>query len=215
MALNGIVAPLLVMPALTRPPPLLSNGTYATVVLPRHPNSDLACATAIGYMAFDLGAMLIGYKASIKSNGAAMFHLYVWHHLLSILFWPVAILNNAFVFFVDWFVASEMSSPWLAARGAMLTLGTINTPLGILVQLAFVATFFWGRIWVMPDLVRSLRLADWSAVPAWQANLAACTVPIPFMLNVYWGLMIARSVAKVAFGGKSGKAGAGAKKKSA
>ena len=107
-------------------------------------------------MAFDLGAMLIGYKASIKSNGAAMFHLYVWHHLLSILFWPVAILNNAFVFFVDWFVASEMSSPWLAVRGAMLTLGTINTPLGILVQLAFVATFFLGRIWVMPDLVLSL-----------------------------------------------------------
>ena len=159
MALNGIVAPLLVMPALTRTP-LLSNGTYATVVLPRHPNSDLACATAIGYMAFDLGAMLIGYKASIKSNGAAMFHLYVWHHLLSILFWPVAILNNAFVFFVDWFVASEMSSPWLAVRGAMLTLGTINTPLGILVQLAFVATFFLGRIWVMPDLVLSLRCSS-------------------------------------------------------
>ena len=213
MALNGIVAPLLVMPALTRTPPLLSNGTYATVVLPRHPNSDLACATAIGYMAFDLGAMLIGYKASIKSNGAAMFHLYVWHHLLSILFWPVAILNSSFVYFVDWFVASECSSSWLAIRGAMLALDTINTPLGVLVQLAFVASFFAGRIVVMPDLIRSLLRADWGAVPTWQARLAACTVPIPFALNAHWGVMIARSVVKVAFGGKSGKAGA--KKKSA
>ena len=115
MALNGIVAPLLVMPALTRTPPSCRTARTPPSSSPAI-NSDLACATAIGYMAFDLGAMLIGYKASIKSNGAAMFHLYVWHHLLSILFWPVAILNNAFVFFVDWFVASEMSSPWLAVR---------------------------------------------------------------------------------------------------
>ena len=27
-------------------------------------------------------------------------------------------------------------------------------------------------------------------------------MPVPFALNVYWGLMIARSVAKVALGGK-------------
>ena len=27
-------------------------------------------------------------------------------------------------------------------------------------------------------------------------------MPVPFALNAYWGLMIARSVAKVALGGK-------------
>ena len=212
MALNGIVAPLLVMPALTRTPP--SCRTARTPPSSSSP-SQLRPRVRDGHR-------LHGLRPRRHAHRLQSFHqvqrrgdvsLYVWHHLLSILFWPVAILNNAFVFFVDWFVASEMSSPWLAVRGAMLTLGTINTPLGILVQLAFVATFFLGRIWVMPDLVLSLRFADWSAVPAWQANLAACTVPIPFMLNIYWGLMIARSVVKVAFGGKSGKAGA--KKKSA
>ena len=33
------------------------------------------------------------------------------------------------------------------------------------------------------------------------SRLAACTVPIPFALNAHWGVMIARSVAKVAVGG--------------
>lgn len=201
MALNGLLAPLLVYPALERTPQLAQNGKYATVVVPRSPASTYGCAMATGYMAFDLAAMLIGYEVSVKANGRAMFHLYVWHHLLSILFWPVAILNNSFVYFVNWFVASETSSLWLAARGAMLTLKTINTPLGMLVQLAFVASFFLSRIVVLPDLVRSLVGADWSAVPGWQATLAATTVPIPFMLNVYWAVLILKSVAKVAFGG--------------
>ena len=93
--------------------------------------------------------------------------------MIDAFFRPVAILNNSFVYFVNWFVASETSSLWLAIRGAMLTLKTINTPLGMLVQLAFVASFFLSRIVVMPDLVRSLVGADWSAVPGWQAILAA------------------------------------------
>jgi hypothetical protein len=204
MALNGLLAPALVYPALTRTPPVVLVGgveRFATVFPDRHPGSDLGCAAAIGYMAFDLGSMVVGYAASVEANGKFTYWLYVWHHLLSILFWPVAILNSSFVYFVDWFVASECSSSWLAIRGAMLALDTINTPLGVLVQLAFVASFFAGRIVVMPDLIRSLLRADWGAVPAWQARLAACTVPIPFALNAHWGIMIARSVVKVATGG--------------
>jgi hypothetical protein len=95
------------------------------------------------FQAFAFTCTLYRYVAA---NGKAMFHLYVWHHLLSILFWPVAILNNSFVYFVNWFVASEASSLWLAIRGAMLTLKTINTPLGMFVQLGFVASFFLSRI---------------------------------------------------------------------
>jgi hypothetical protein len=51
-------------------------------------------------------------------------------------------------------VASEASSLFLGLRGAMLTLRTINSPLGWVVQLSFVATFFVARIFVMPDMVR-------------------------------------------------------------
>jgi hypothetical protein len=70
------------------------------------------------FQAFAFTCTLYRYVAA---NGKAMFHLYVWHHLLSILFWPVI-------------------------RGAMLTLKTINTPLGMFVQLGFVASFFLSRI---------------------------------------------------------------------
>ena len=155
MALNGLVAPLVVVPALTRLPALTKHGAFETVGTVAHPNASVACALAIGYMAFDLGSMLVGYRASVKANGVLTFHLYVWHHLLSILFWPVAILNGSFVHFVNWFVASECSSLWLALRGAMLSLGTINTPLGLVVQLLFVITFFGSRVVVMPDRARS------------------------------------------------------------
>jgi hypothetical protein len=50
-------------------------------------------------------------------------------------------------------------------------------------------------------------LYRYTAVPSWQANLAATTVPIPFLLNVYWAVLVAKSVAKVAAGGgkKGGK----------
>jgi hypothetical protein len=175
MALNGLVAPLVVVPALTRLPALTRDGAFETVGTVAHPNASVACALAIGYMAFDLGSMLVGYEASVKANGLLTFHLYVWHHLLSILFWPVAILHGSFVHFVNWFVASECSSLWLALRGAMLSLGTINTQIGLIVQLLFVITFFGSRIVVMPDLVRAFVFADWDKVPGWQAAIAKAT----------------------------------------
>jgi hypothetical protein len=56
-------------------------------------------------------------------------------------------------------------------------------------------------------LLSNDNLYRYTAVPSWQANLAATTVPIPFLLNVYWAALIAKSVAKVAMGGgkKGGK----------
>ena len=190
MALNGFAAPAMVFPALTRLPGLTKSGLlFETVNTTSHPNASIACALAIGYMTFDLGAMLVGWRTSIKANGWLTYQLYIWHHLLSILFWPVAVLCGSFTFFVNWFVLSEMSSPWLGMRGAMLSLGTINTPLGLVVQLLFVLTFVLGRIVVMPDLIKAFVWADWEAVPAWQARIAKTTVPIPFLLNAYWGVL--------------------------
>ena len=206
MALNGFAAPAMVFPALTRLPGLTKSGLlFETVNTTSHPNASIACALAIGYMTFDLGAMLVGWRTSIKANGWLTYQLYIWHHLLSILFWPVAVLCGSFTFFVNWFVLSEMSSPWLGMRGAMLSLGTINTPLGLVVQLLFVITFVIGRIVVMPDLIKAFVWADWEAVPAWQARIAKTTVPIPFLLNAYWGVMIALSVYKVVFSPKKKK----------
>jgi len=51
MALNGLLAPFLVYPALTRTPPLAANGKFAMLVEPRHPASALGCAATVGYMA--------------------------------------------------------------------------------------------------------------------------------------------------------------------
>ncbi|MDB9924849.1 TLC domain-containing protein [bacterium] len=205
MSLNGFLAPFMVLPALTRLPELTKSGTFEITNSVVHPNASIACALAIGYMTFDLFSMIIGYKASVKANGVLTYHLYIWHHLLSILFWPVAVLFGSFTFFVNWFVLSELSSPFLGIRGAMLSLGTINTPLGMLVQLLFVISFFAGRIIVMPNLVWAFWNADWTSVPGWQATIARVTIPIPFALNLYWGVMICRSVGKVVFGGKKGK----------
>ena len=78
-------------------------------------------------------------------------------------------------------------------------------------QLLFVVSFFLSRIAVMPDLVRSLAGADWASVPGWQANLALSLVPIPFLLNTYWQVMIFKSVAKVVMGGGGGGGGKGGK----
>ena len=205
-AVNGILAPALVYPALTSTPPLNQNGLYATV-FPRHEGSVLGCAASVGYLLYDLLAMLSNFTVSIKANGVVAYNLYIWHHALSIMFWPVAVLHNSFVFFVNWFVASEASSTFLAARGAMLSLGTINTPVGVAVQLGFVASFFMSRIYVMPNLMKSVYYADRGQVPAWQANIARCTVPLPFLLNIYWWMMILRSMYKVIFGKKRGGKG--------
>lgn len=205
--LNGLTS-LVILPVLERTPRVAANGKFAMVSMPTAPASSIACALVIGYMTFDLVSMFINYKNSVKASGKVTWHLYVWHHLLSMLFWPVAILNDSFVYFVNWYIASEASSFWLAIRSAMLTLKTINTPIGMIVQLGFVASFFLSRIVVMPDLVRSLVGADWDAVPEWQANLAKCLVPIPCMLNAYWGVLIVMSMYKVITGkGSKGKKG--------
>ena len=121
-AVNGILAPALVYPALTSTPPLNQNGLYATV-FPRR--GSVSGAQHQSGTSSTTSCMLSNF-VSIKASGVVAYNLYIWHHALSIMFWPVAVLHNSFVFFVNWFVASEASSTFLAARACQA--GAINTP---------------------------------------------------------------------------------------
>lgn len=119
---------------------------------------------------------------------------------------PVSVVNNSFIFFINWFVASESSVVFLALRSAMITLGAIDTPAGAVVQLLFALSFFVVRIIPQPWIVMGFLKTDWAVVPPMLKVIAMITVPLPSFLNWYWGVLIVQAVMKAATGGQGKKA---------
>lgn len=89
MMTNAVLAPSLVLPALSLLPPLSPNGAYGNHQgAPRHPASFYGCAASVGYLTFDLLVMITSYKVSMRANGGkGQYWLYIWHHMFSIIFW--------------------------------------------------------------------------------------------------------------------------------
>lgn len=168
----------------------------------------LATAASCGYLMYDFLLLTIfDRKNMLRAHGRRQYMIYIMHHVLPLLMWPVATRYGTFEYFVAWGVRSELSQAAMGLRTVCIGMGILDTIYGVIVQLNFVGVYFWVRMWPLLDHVRSMAKADWFAenVPRWQLPFAFFTVPVPAMLNVYWWFMIMGAFWKVVSGGNKKK----------
>jgi len=185
---------------------VLKGGKGKAVTFRR--STVLATAASCGYLMYDfLLLTLFDRKNMLRAHGRRQYVIYIAHHVLPLLMWPVATRYGTFEYFVAWGVRSELSQAAMGLRTICIGMGILDTIYGVIVQLNFVGVYFWVRMWPLLDHVRSMAKADWFAenVPKWQLPFAFFTVPVPAMLNVYWWFMIMGAFWKVVSGGNKKK----------
>ena len=221
---NGLLAGSLVKGSLERfPSALKKNGKFdigrrvvssgglfgkgAKAVLYKR-STVLATAASCGYLLYDFLLLTIfDRKNMLRAHGRRQYTIYIMHHALPILMWPLAMRYGTFEYFVAWGVRSELSQAAMGLRTIFIGMGILDTIYGAMVQLSFVGVYFYVRMWPLADHVVSMAKADWFAenVPRWQLPFAFFTVPVPAMLNVYWWFMIMGAFWKVVSGEKKKK----------
>jgi len=156
----------------------------------------VACGMSIGYMFYDLLVLLVFFpvwirpkdRAKRKSGQMAM-ALYLqmlMHHILSILFWPVAVTNNYMSYLVAYFMFTEATNIALNARTLALQLAPSLFWLKIAVNLMFFVMFTIIRMFPMPVILYFAILSDYSGVSPLLNILCLLTAPVPFLLNLMW-----------------------------
>ena len=221
--MNGLIAGILVKPSLTRFPSggeftyfnARSNYTnntkkkilFSVFTKSFKKTSVMATAASCGYLFYDL--LLLAHfdrKNMLRAHGRTQYMIYIWHHVLPLLMWPIALKYGTFEYFVSWGVRSELSQAAMGLRTLFIGMGLLDTILGMVVQIGFIGVYFYVIMWPLFDHVTSMIHADWFSkdVPRWQLPFAFFTIPVPAMLNVYWWFLIMSMVWKVLKGEKQG-----------
>uniref|UniRef100_A0A7S2IN13 TLC domain-containing protein n=1 Tax=Haptolina brevifila TaxID=156173 RepID=A0A7S2IN13_9EUKA len=159
--------------------------------LAKVPGSDLdalACGLVCGYFAQDCVLMLICRRTLLKDLGGASAYAIMWmHHIVSLLVWPYAVVSGSGVFFVSYFLATEVTNIGqnlflLANRSKLLP---YEVPVGV----GWIISFFVIRVLPVPWLIwayAKVVLLQSCGLTTGETVAAAVCVPIPFGLNLYW-----------------------------
>ena len=139
--------------------------------------------------------------------------LMVGHHLFSAAIWPIAVAARRSHFFLANMLFYELSTPFMGLLHFFKGDGwkTTYAILGSLFTLAFVV----ARLCTLPFSAYAMYLTwdTWaiatppagSALPRWILVLEKVAVPLPALLNVYWGRLVVVGYMKAVLGGKQKK----------
>ena len=150
-----------------------------------------ACGLSLGYMAWDL-AMLLENPAGQQQayGGKGAYYLYIMHHLFSMCCWPYAVFAGRCVWFVNYFLVSEVTNANMTLRWFLLRCKMEKTRTYLFNGLTWVPLFLIVRICVIPSMVRAFLFGTWDKLTLGEKIVAFTTLPIPSMLNIYWARMI-------------------------
>ena len=118
----------------------------------------------------------------------------IFHHVVSILIWPVGVSFGLANFFLLSFMASELSSPFIHIRWALLAF-TGSSMKFHLATASFALSFILVRVCIAPFSLAAFYAARcWDAelhgIPQFVSILATITLPLPNFLNLFWFWMI-------------------------
>lgn len=161
------------------------------------------CGLTCGYMFLDMVVMAVWAAPLIRVQRWNLYKQMWMHHLLSCIFWPLALCMNKNVIYVIYFNFTELSNPFLNLR--WLIENRPGAPQGILYYLfaaGLLLSFFLVRILPIPFFVLSF-LFPWKygTCTATQIGIILVTCPIPFLLNGFWFSLMMRKVMRM-FSGK-------------
>lgn len=184
--------PSLVVPGLLVAAGLPSAAPWTDGTQAPTPLALVAVGASCGYLAYD--TLFCLYYEDHRTA------LNFGHHLTSILIWPWAMLNHRGVVFVEYFAFTEITGVLQNLRLFMSKMGYDSSPLYVAVGAGWTLSFFIVRILPVPYFVylyvyilRYRTYEPTSAVLAW---IGTFTVPIPWILNIYWFFLIAKGLAQ-------------------
>jgi len=146
---------------------------------------------SLGYFLYDCCIMAI--DSEVHSP------LMVMHHVMSVIVWPISFLSQRGMWYVLYFMSTELSTPmlhltlfFLPKHG--LAESTIFLPVGV----GMLAVFFLVRVLPIPFVLYSMKATwnfweptDWPIFMIW-----AATIPIPPLLNSYWFFRLLQGATK-------------------
>ena len=182
------------------------SGARYSFIEPASADTLKGCGMSLGYMTWDLMVLLLDAKDQMRAyGGVGPYVLFMFHHTFSIAAWPYAVSAGRCVYFVNYFLMSEVTNFNMSLRWFLMKTkqegGSVYFWNGIL----WIPLFFVVRVYVIPDLVDQYWNSDWSKLGPTETWAAGLLLPIPVMLNVYWfSQIVSGAVAFLTTGSEDG-----------
>lgn len=187
-------------------------GARYSFIEPATADTLKGCGMSLGYMSWDLAVLILDAKDQMRAyGGVAPYILFLFHHTLSIAAWPYAVSAGRCVYFVNYFLVSEVTNFNMSLRWFLMKSKMENSAVYFWNGILWIPLFFCVRVAVIPNLADQYWNSDWAALGPVETWAAGVMLPIPVMLNVYWmGQIIAGTIAFLTAGSEDGKTQKGA-----
>jgi len=173
------------------PAMLTYSGTRYNFLYPASAETIKACGVSLGYMLWDLSILLMDADDQMRAYGGAQaYTLYLVHHGLSLMAWPYAVGRGRCVYFINWFLVSEVTNFNMSLRWFLMKAKLENSKLYLWNGLTWLPLFFCIRVMVIPNLIDALLHSDWEVLTTGEKWTARLLLPIPMLLNTYWWWLI-------------------------
>jgi len=176
--------------------------------LPARPSLWLATGAMVGFMLWH-GTMMLIFRSSVeKTIGRAMFRTVTFHHVFSILLFPISLRVELGCYFVALLVLSEITAVPFAFRTFGLRMGQpFSSSLWFnCSSLLWLFMWFVARVMPMSSMLHVLSLANWEHLDI--VSYYICWFSYgPLIMHSGWTLVILQNVYKQltswCFGGDS------------
>ena len=129
---------------------------------------------SLGYMAWDLAVMLEDPKGQQATyGGKKAYYLFIVHHVFSICIWPYAVLAGRCVYFVNFFLVSEVTNSNMSTRWFLLKCKLEKSAFYVLNGLAWIPLFLGVRVLVIPLMLKAFIFGSWNAIEHREKIVAA------------------------------------------
>mmetsp|Transcript_3545 Transcript_3545/g.7972 ORF Transcript_3545/g.7972 Transcript_3545/m.7972 type:complete len:140 (-) Transcript_3545:401-820(-) len=123
------------------------------------------------------------------------------HHCISLVMWPYSVLTHKSTLFVTFYLCTEVTNVGQNLFHFANKSGA-NTKLTLAIGVLWILSFFVVRIVPLPWLIYhyvSLHASGGVGQTTAETIASALTVPLPFMLNIYWFKMLVSKAWRMAF----------------
>ena len=177
-----------------------------TFIAPASAETLKGTGMSLGYMTWDLLVLIFDAKDQMAAyGGVTPYVLFLFHHTFSIAAWPYAVSAGRCVYFVNYFLVSEVTNFNMSLRWYLTKTNREGGSLYFWNGILWIPLFFLVRVAVIPNLVDRYLNSDWSALGANETWAARLLLPVPVGLNLYWfGLIITTAVRFLITGSEGG-----------
>lgn len=190
-------------------------GSRHSFIEPASADTLKGCGLSLGYMSWDLAVLLLDAGDQMRAYGGVLpYVLFLFHHTLSIAAWPYAVSTGRCVYFINYFLVSEVTNFNMSLRWFLIKTRREGGSLYFYNGILWIPLFFAARVAVIPNLADQYWNGDWSKLGPVETWTARVMLPIPVMLNLYWmGLIVSGALKFLTTGSEDGAPAAGEGKK--